>query len=102
MMPKGSSLGYRRLAIVLLLGLSACANLPVQELSDARQAIEAAKIAGGEQYSPTTLEQAERLAAEASRQLARGDYHDARATALLAKRHALLARQAALSVQVID
>lgn len=94
----------RMLLAVSLLGLvlTGCTTLPVQEVSDARQAISAARAAGGERYTPETLQQAEQLVDQALKNLAAGDYHSARAAALTAKQQAIYAREAALSVQMAN
>lgn len=84
------------LAVLAL--LSGCAAAPVQELSDARQAIAAARMAGGEQYTPETLSNAETLVADASVRLHRGEYREARDAALWAKRKAYYSRKASLAV----
>lgn len=90
--------------VVLLLAasLAACASLPAQEMSDARQAIEAARAAGGDRYTPQTLEQAETLISVAIREASEGDYRAARLAARRAKQQAVIAREAAMSVQVVN
>lgn len=90
------------LSLALGAALAACASAPVQEMSDARQAIRAARLAGGERYTPSTLGEAERLIAQASEQLSQGDYRQARNMALTAKQRAVWARKAALAVQTDD
>lgn len=94
----------RTAGLGLLLGaaLAACSSAPVQEMSDARQAIRAARLAGGERYTPQTLGEAERLIARASELLVQGEYRQARHSALTAKQRAVWARQAALAVQNVD
>lgn len=95
----GSSL-RKALALLTLTGaIFGCSSLPVQEVSDARQAISSARAAGGERYTPQTLEQAERLIDQALADLALGHYRSARTAALTAKQRAIYAREAALSVQ---
>jgi hypothetical protein len=94
----------RRLLPVLLLALTlaGCSTMPVQEVSDARQAIGSARNAGGERYTPETLQEAERLVTRALRDLSEGDYRAARSAALSAKQQAIIAREAALSVQGVQ
>ncbi|MBA1147032.1 DUF4398 domain-containing protein [Ectothiorhodospiraceae bacterium WFHF3C12] len=101
----GARIGGAIVAIVLALAVSGCVApisredpAPVQEMSDARQAIQSAKSAGSARYTPQTLQEAERLLAQATRDLNRGEYVRARMAALSAKRHAIVAREATLRV----
>jgi len=71
-------------AVVLLLG--GCAGAPVQEMSDARQAIQAAEEAGAAEVAPETLQDAKRLLTSAERKLQREAYGAARADAREARR----------------
>ena len=81
----------------LALFLSACViTPPVQEMSNARQTIQAAKDVGAEMHAPEMLALAQRLLDKASKQMENGDYHVARNFALEAKQQALQARQKAL------
>ncbi len=80
----------------LLLG--ACAlEPPVQEMSDARQAISAAREADAELYAPNRLQSAEEALERASHYLDDGDYLQARDAALAAKEVAMQARDRALT-----
>lgn len=72
---------------------------PVQEMSDARQAIEAARAAGSPQYSPKRFQEAQSLMEQAMLSLYRGEYGLARRAALTARARAIAARKAALAVQ---
>lgn len=79
--------------------LLACAsNPPVQEMSDARQAIKAAREVDAAHYAPDTLVQAENYLSEATSSLEAGAYESARQAALAAKEQAIRARDAAVSV----
>lgn len=92
--PEALSTKITRLAVAML-ALSACATAPpVQEMSDARQAIRAAEAVGAAQRSPDTLLAAQRLLREAQMQLEAGAYDSAR-------RHALGARDAAIQAREI-
>jgi hypothetical protein len=76
----------------LLLVASGCATAPpVQEMSDARQAIAAAREAGAASYDATGLRQAEEQLAQAEAQLQQRVYWDARRLAVDAKESALAA-----------
>lgn len=76
--------------------LSGCASAPVQEMSDARQAIEAARSAGADQRSPKALNDAENLLLKAERRLEEGDFKEARNNAAAAKDAAIKARTDAI------
>lgn len=81
-----------RLWPILGLLLAACASSPpVQEMSDARQAIMAAEQAEADQYAPTTLADARRYLAEAEQLLREEAYGQARMNAVRAKNRAVRA-----------
>lgn len=85
-------------SFLILLLISGCAAMtaPVQEMSNARQTIQAARDAGAKTHAPEMLEQAEQLLQQASQELEEGDYISARNSALKAKQEAIQARQNAL------
>jgi hypothetical protein len=64
---------------------------PVQEMSDARQAINAAEQANAAQAAAETLAAARRFLADAERQIQEQAYGPARLNAVRAKNRALLA-----------
>ncbi len=82
-------------AVVATLSLvSACETAPpVQEMSDARQAIAVAREAGAEAHAAAQLIAAEQFLASAQRNLNDHHYADARRDALEAKELALDARR---------
>lgn len=84
------------LFIVAILLLNACAAAPVQEMSDARQAIRSAEAVGAARRSPGALSTAQRLLQEAQAQLEAGAYDDARRHALDAREQAIRAREQAV------
>ena len=75
------------LCSVWLLAISGCATKgpPVQEMSDARQAISAAREAGAATYAGEGLRAAEASLAEAEAQLHQRLYRDAKRLAISAK-----------------
>ena len=77
----------RLLFSVWLLAISACATKspPVQEMSDARQAISAAREAGAATHAGEGLRAAEASLAEAEVQLQQRLYRDAKRLAIAAK-----------------
>jgi hypothetical protein len=78
---------------------SGCAGWPVQEMSNARQAIVAAEKAGAEKYAPQTLAEAQKLLASAKSHSSKGDYRTAREEAEQAREKAIEARRAAEQAQ---
>lgn len=64
---------------------------PVQEMSDARQAIRAAEQADAGRVAADTLDDARRFLAEAEQQIQDGAYGPARMNAVRAKNRATLA-----------
>ena len=82
-----------RLAIAcVVLILAACSSgPPVQEMSDARQAIAVAREAGASEHAPTDLRAAEDYLDSALRNLSKKAYGQARVDALEAKNKALTA-----------
>ena len=68
--------------------LFGCSGAPVQEMSDARQAIVAARAAGATEVSSPDLYAAQAAITRAERHLEAQEYTRARLAALAAKRHA--------------
>jgi len=89
----------RRLAQVFALAtcglLSACASAPVQEMSNARQAIRAARDAGAEQVAASQMSEARALLERAEASLQTREYRDAKRNAVAAKGKAAEALEAA-------
>ena len=80
----------RGLLVAIILIAAGCGTAPpVQEMSDARQAIAAAKEAGAEQSAAEDLRAAEAYLDSAQRKLAERAYEQARRDALQAKGKAL-------------
>ena len=91
--------GARFIALLLItvwlfFGL-ACRSAPVQEMSEARQAIDAARAAGAVQYANPELEQALTSLKTAEEMLNDRRFRDARRSARQARDEAIVARQAA-------
>jgi hypothetical protein len=85
---------------VLLALLSACeTTAPVQEMSDARQAIQVAREAGAEAHAKMELQEALDHLQSAERELSAEEYKEARRDALLAKAKAIQARDRSKSAQ---
>jgi hypothetical protein len=75
--------------------LAACAGAPVQEMSNARQAIRAARDAGAEKAAPQKLSEAEALLIRAEDSLERRAFSEARRNAKAARAKAAEALGAA-------
>jgi hypothetical protein len=93
------SAGVRSLRLyaggLLLVLLVACGSAPVQEMSEARQAIEAARVAGAEQRATTHYRKAHAMLKQAEEMLNEGHYRKARESAEAARDEAIQAREAA-------
>lgn len=84
---------YKYLSIIIVLLIhTGCSQFPVQELSDARQALEAAEDVGAPEYAQDDYITARHLLQEAEYEVDAGEYRDAEDTAIRAKRFALRAR----------
>lgn len=81
-----------------MLAAGCAATPPVQEMSDARQAIRAAERAGAAHAAPEVLAQARELLERAQAGLESGAFTDARQSALDARHHAMRARERAAAV----
>lgn len=77
--------------LLLVLVVVGCQSAPVQEMSDARQAITVARNAGAEQLATRELREAEAFLASAQYQLEQRAFARARFDALAAKNSALQA-----------
>ena len=83
---------FRALLTVAALALAGCVTSPpVQEMSDARQAIKAAETANAERLAPEVLQDARRFLAEAEQQIQQQAYGPARFNAVRAKNRAAIA-----------
>jgi len=83
------------LMLAILLSVTACETAPpVQEMSDARQAIAVAKEAGAEERAAVHLQAAESYLERAEQQLNEHNYYEARRDAKQAKIKALDALKA--------
>ena len=88
----------RPLALWLLLGaglLAGCVGAPVQEMSNARQAVRAAEKAGATTAAPELMTEAKQLLKDARTHLNQRDYRAARDDAEGARTKAIEARRVA-------
>lgn len=83
--------------------LAGCVTAPpVQEMSDARQAIQAAELADAERRAPDALADARRLLADAERQIQDEAYGPARLSAVRARNRAAAALRSSEQSNVRD
>ncbi len=73
-----------------------CTTIPTQEMSDARQAVQAAREVGATLHAPDNLNNAEEYLTEATKALNAGYFNEARERALAAKSEAIKARDSTL------
>jgi hypothetical protein len=85
------------LLAALLAGVTfaGCAGAPLQEMSDARQAVRAAERAGATKHAPEPLAEARRLVEQARLNMQKGEYKAAREDAEKAREKATEARRLA-------
>lgn len=83
---------------MMLILLAACAAAPTQEMSDARQAVRAAREAGAAEHAPDVLNNAEQQLDLAGERLHEHDYRQARKEAVAAKAEAFDAQEMALAI----
>jgi hypothetical protein len=88
--------------LLLLVCLAGCGGAPVQEMSDARQAIAAARVAGAPQRAPTDFDAAQAAIARAESHLQAQEYTRARIAALEAKHRAAVALANAEKTAPVD
>ncbi len=87
------------IAIVTLTVLAACTTVPTQEMSDARQSLQAAHDAGADKYASKNLMTAEDYLTKAERELELRLYSWARNDAMLAKSEALKAQDVTSAIK---
>lgn len=99
-MKKTVKIAFTLSGVLLFLSqFSGCAVAPpVQEMSDARQAIQAAREADAVRLAPGPLGQAEHYLSRATQELEQGDYDQAREAAIVAKEQAMQARDKAAGI----
>jgi hypothetical protein len=84
-----------KVVLLCCAALTACAGAPVQEMSDARQAVHAAQKAGAAEYAPDLFAEAQAHLKSATTNLNRQEYRVARDEAGLAREKAMEARRQA-------
>ncbi len=87
----------RLLLLTMIMLVTACATAPVQEMSDARQAIRSAQAADAAHYSPNQLRAALQSMRKAQIWLDQGAYANAMQYAVDARQQAIHARDTAVA-----
>lgn len=82
---------WRLSILVVVLAVAACAGAPVQEMSNARQAVAAARQMGAGHSAVKEMAKAEQLLQAAQAALDKGDYGAAREDAIRARDQAVKA-----------
>ena len=85
--------------LVSMAVIMGCARIPTQEMSDARQAIQAARDVEAEYYVPTMWAKAEQNLKLAEQNLETGKLSNAGLAAMLAKKQAVSAHNMAVAVK---
>lgn len=85
--------------LIIMMSVVGCASIPTQEMSDARQAIKAARNVKAEYYVPTHLAEAEQNLTQAERHLEAGQFQKARLGAILAKEQAVNAHKMTVALE---
>lgn len=83
----------------LIVLLSACATAPIQEMSNARQSVQAAREAGAGEYASYNLQTANEYLSRAERELELRYFSRARHDAIVAKSEARKAHELAQALQ---
>jgi len=93
--PQANRLTGGLFGLLVLLSLASCVTIPIQEMSDARQAINSAEEAGGREYAAFSLQKADQQLLAAEQALRSKHYTDAREAAHEAKANGQRARNLA-------
>lgn len=88
---------YWVLLVLMTMVVTACASAPVQEMSDARQALDAALRAGAAERAPAQTQAAQSSLAEAEKSLKQRNFSHARQNAQQARSQAIEAQRIAQS-----
>lgn len=86
-------------AILAISFIASCASPPTQEMSDARQAVKAARQAGAEKFARKSLQSAQNELEQAEEQLQSKKYRKAKKHAVMSKDKAVIARKVASTFQ---
>lgn len=88
--------------IPVLLLLAACATAPVQEMSDARQALKAAEMVNARELAPDEYAEALQLVDDADYLISERRYEVARVVARRARQMSIKARRIAMQAEQIE
>lgn len=93
-----NALGRAGLVALVAVFVAGCASAPTQEMTDARQAMQAAREAGALAHAPVNLDAAQGSLTRAEGALEASDYRRARDEAVAAKKAAVSARNIAVAI----
>ncbi len=85
--------------IIILILIVGCTTIPTQEMSDARQALNAANHVNAKYYAPNKWQQAQENLKQAEKYLRNNQFQQARTHAFLVKQHAVSAYNMAISTK---
>lgn len=89
---------YKQLLLLIIVAITGCASAPTQEMSDARQAVQAAQDAGADRHAPDTMKNAKQRLGKAGEEIQSGDFRGARRDAEAAKKNAIDAQDMSLAI----
>ncbi|WP_083234190.1 DUF4398 domain-containing protein [Candidatus Marithrix sp. Canyon 246] len=85
--------------IIILIMMIGCTTMPTQEMSDARQALNAANHVNAKYYAPSKWQQAQKHLKQAEKHLINNQFQLARRHAVLVKQQAVSAYNVAISLK---
>lgn len=85
--------------IIILIMIIGCTTIPTQEMSDARQALNAANHVNAKYYAPNKWLQAQKNLKQAEKYLINNQFPQARSQANLVKKQAVSAYNMAVSIK---
>lgn len=85
--------------IIILIMIIGCTTIPTQEMSDARQALNAANHVNAKYYAPTQWQQAQNNLKQAEKYLRNNQFQQARRHAFLVKQQAVSAYNLAINIK---
>jgi hypothetical protein len=85
--------------IIILIMIIGCTTIPTQEMSDARQTLNAANHVNAKYYAPSKWQQAQNNLKQAEKHLINNQFKQARTYAILVKQQAVSAYNLAVNIK---